>query len=483
MKHRLACVDIPQLALQVLLQGQPEWKEQAVVLLDRDEATGRIIDLNPAAGKLGLARGMLYGPCLGLHRQLKGGVLPDELLAARQEMILQCLLAFSPHVERAWFQDGTYWLDATGLATIFTTVKEWLRQIHAAVDGMGFECSLAVGRGRFASYAAARLRPAGLFNIFSGEERESSWLKRVPVELIPINNEALNLFRRLKILTVGDLLRLPLPDIAQRFSADAARMVGFIRDEGAVPLQYAAATPPREWSLRLEEAVSRADELYAIGCSLIDRCLLEAQQKGLQVQGINLGFIGIAAKYEAAIKPAAPTRKRETLARLLKLRIEYLSLESPVEEITCRLQLTETRAPQLELFDASRHRQKREAMAVLRSLQAQRGPESVQFAEILEETLATRRYRLRRWRGVSTRPAGDSSSIPSISGTRRLSRRVVLVPYSLELRPSQMARVVYSGGWWGRPYHYEMGYVRIRGRWHWVQKEADRCWTLVGWVD
>ena len=72
MMRRLGCVDIPNLALQILLQQKPEWKDDAVVLLDRDEANGRIVDLNSAASNLGLGRGMLYGPALGIHRNLKG---------------------------------------------------------------------------------------------------------------------------------------------------------------------------------------------------------------------------------------------------------------------------------------------------------------------------------------------------------------------------------------------------------------------------
>ncbi len=77
MKPLLACVDIPHLALQVFLQEHSEWQDDAVVLLNRDEALGRIIDSNDKARNLGIDSGMLYGSCLGIHPYLKGGVLPE----------------------------------------------------------------------------------------------------------------------------------------------------------------------------------------------------------------------------------------------------------------------------------------------------------------------------------------------------------------------------------------------------------------------
>ncbi len=480
MMHRLACVDIPSPGLQILLQQKPEWKDDAVVLLDRDEANGRIVDLNAAALELGLGRGMLYGPALGIHRELKGAVLSSDILESRQKAILDCLLNFSPHVEHSWFQDGTYWLDANGLSYVFSGVRQWLSLIHSAVEKLGFDCALAAGSSRFATYAAGRLKPSGIFNIFRDEAAERLWLNNVPVHLVPMNNQAMQLFKRLKILTMGDVLQLPIQDISRRFSADAAKMVSFIRNERYVPLQYLEPEAVMEWEIKPEEALSRAEDLHQMGCLLIDRCLSQAEKRGLRIQCINFRFAGASFAHEASVSPVYPTRNRETLVRLLKLRIEYLVFDNPVHEIQCRLILTEERAPQMNLFETAHHRQRSAAAATIRSLQAQRGQKSVQFAELVGGTLSTRNYRLCAWQGFPSRRLPSAAPVKT---RRRLSRRVVLSPCSLGFRPGNMVRVVYSGGWWERPYHYEMSYARISGRWHWLQKQASHSWELVGWVD
>jgi hypothetical protein len=134
MKRRLACVDIPHFALQVFLLDKPEWQDEAVVLLDRDEANGRIVDLNDTAVNLGLGKGMFYGSCLGIHRHLKGGVVSDETIEYWHKTIFSTLLNFSPHVERSWFQDGSYWLNASGLSYVYSSVKPWLILIKSAIE-------------------------------------------------------------------------------------------------------------------------------------------------------------------------------------------------------------------------------------------------------------------------------------------------------------------------------------------------------------
>ena len=169
----------------------------------------------------------------------------------------------------------------------------------------------------------------------------------------------------------------------------------------------------------------------------------------------------------------------EDLDRVRKILLD-LVFDNPVHEIQCRLILTEERAPQMNLFETAHHRQRSAAAATIRSLQAQRGQKSVQFAELVGGTLSTRNYRLCTWQGFPSRRLPSAAPVKT---RRRLSRRVVLSPCSLGFRPGNMVRVVYSGGWWERPYHYEMSYARISGRWHWLQKQASHSWELVGWVD
>lgn len=483
MKRRLACVDIPHIALQVLLLDRPDWADEAVVLLDRDEANGRIIDLNEAAANLGLGRGMLYGPCLGIHRHLKGGVIQDEIMVSWNELIQKTLLDFSPHVEQSWFQNGTYWLNAQGLSYIFNSVKPWMSLIEKAINGLGFDCGLAVGSGRFSTFAAARLKPAGSCNIFPDENSEKTWLSHVPVEIINISDDVMKLIRRLKLLTIGDLLQLPVKDINNRLSSDAARMIDFIRNEDSIPLQYSQAPESLHWSVRPDEPMFLVTDLHSKGMALIDHCLRRARLTGLRVQRLNFEFLGTSFTLEAGIKPSAPSSSRELLSRLLLSRIEYLDFENPVHEIRCQAIFAGTQAPQIDLFEADHHGEQIEAMKVLSSLQAERGLQSVQSAQIVENPMPVRQFRLMPWSGFSKHQTGAAETGADKSGEKRLARRIALSPSVMPSVSGRISRVVYSGGWWDSPYHHEMAYTRIRNRWNWLQNDGEDTWTLVGWVD
>lgn len=478
MKRRLACVDIPHIALQVLLLDKPEWKNEAVVLLDRDEANGRIIDLNETAINLGLGRGMSYGPCLGIYRHLKGGVVQDEKLESWYELIQKTLLDFSPHIEHSWFQKGTYWLNAKGLSNIFTSVKPWLSLIEEAINGLGFDCGLALGSGRFSTFAAARLKPVGSFNIFPDEGSEKLWLSHVPVEIININDDVMKLIKRLKLLTIGDLLQVPAKDIKHRLSSDAARMMDFIRNEDSIPLQYSEPPESSSWSVRPDEPMFLVPDLHSKGMVLVDHCLRRARLTGLRVQSLSFDFIGSSFALESGIRPSSPTSNRELLSRLLLSRIEYLDFENPVHEIRCQALFTETQAPQIGLFDSEHHGEQAEALKVLTSLQAERGLLCVQYAEIVDNPMPARQYRLKPWSGFP-----ETENEISDSREKRLVRRIALSPAAMPSVPGRMSRVVYSGGWWDRPYHHEMAYTRIHNRWNWLQNDGDDSWILVGWVD
>ena len=256
MSRRLACLSIPDFTMQIFLFERPEWKGDAVVLLDRNEANGRIMSLNPAASALGLGRGMLYGPCLGIHRNLKAGVIDSGRRRDWQERIENLLLGYSPVVERSDFLEGVWWLDASGLSALYPSVRPWLEALQGAIFSLGLDCGATAGSGRYSTYASSlmlntessppvdtagfrvaegRSGPAESrtadnpalpprVRIFADAEAENSWFSRVPVGLFPLKAETRMLLERLKISSLGSLLKIPLPDIRRRLDDDIAAL-------------------------------------------------------------------------------------------------------------------------------------------------------------------------------------------------------------------------------------------------------------------
>ena len=100
---RLACVDIPELPLQLLLRRQPQWHRYAVAVVDRDKPQGRILWLNESARRRGILPGMRYAAALSLSSDLRAAeVSPGEIEHA-VESVTRLLQEFTPGIEAMGF--------------------------------------------------------------------------------------------------------------------------------------------------------------------------------------------------------------------------------------------------------------------------------------------------------------------------------------------------------------------------------------------
>ena len=75
---RIACIDVPALPLQVLLQREPSWRRHPVAVVDRDEPQGRILWVNEAARQARILPGRRYAEGLSLSAELRAASVDAE---------------------------------------------------------------------------------------------------------------------------------------------------------------------------------------------------------------------------------------------------------------------------------------------------------------------------------------------------------------------------------------------------------------------
>jgi biopolymer transport protein ExbD len=97
--ERWACVDVPLLALQLLLESHPDWREHPVAVVDREVAQGTILQVNRHARRYEIRPGMRYAAGLSLNGALRASVVDEEQVAAITDELLDVLHDFSPDVE------------------------------------------------------------------------------------------------------------------------------------------------------------------------------------------------------------------------------------------------------------------------------------------------------------------------------------------------------------------------------------------------
>lgn len=120
-----ATLYVPNFYLQAALRHQPELHDQAVGVIDDQEAKPIIIQLNEAAQAAGVCRGMT--PSQGLARYLplviKTRLRTQEQLLA--DLLLQFAFTLAPHVEAT----------APGVCTVeFTDTRNVLRKVERVVE-------------------------------------------------------------------------------------------------------------------------------------------------------------------------------------------------------------------------------------------------------------------------------------------------------------------------------------------------------------
>ena len=69
--HRMACVDLPAMPLQILRRRHPDWAGFPAVVVVEDRAQGKILWADPLARRKGIFPGMLYSAGLALASSLR----------------------------------------------------------------------------------------------------------------------------------------------------------------------------------------------------------------------------------------------------------------------------------------------------------------------------------------------------------------------------------------------------------------------------
>ena len=112
---RQACVDLPALPLQALLNRQPDWADQPAAVVLRDGPQAPLTWINEQARSRGILPGMRYAAALSLDSDLRVDVVPDHEVEAAVAELTAVLQRFSPEVEPCKEEPGVFWLNADGL--------------------------------------------------------------------------------------------------------------------------------------------------------------------------------------------------------------------------------------------------------------------------------------------------------------------------------------------------------------------------------
>lgn len=479
---RWACVSIPALPLQLLLMRHPEWGQLPVAVVTRDAPTGELAWVNETAFRARIRPGLRYSAALGLSAELRAGVVPSSEIEEGVAGIRKRLGRFTPHVEPSDDTPGVFWLDASGLTTLYGSLHEWARTVLAALRASGFRAAVAVGYTRFGTYAVTKVRPG--VTVFASPEEEHLAAREVPLARLDCAPDLVEMMNLLGVDTVGEFLCLPASGLLQRFGEEAHELHRRASGDLSTPLHAHRSRPPLYREEHLERPETESQRLLVLIASLMEPLVQVLGKRGDALSEVRwMMVLETRERLPERVRTAAPTLDMHQITDLVRLRLEAVNLPAGVEDLMVAVIGSPAVPDQEMLF---RKLSRRDLLAGARSLarlRAQFGEDAVVRAKLEEGHLPEARF---RWEPIFELRQPEASQ----ARKRLLVRRFYVTPEPLShTRTAELRRAVgpfiFSGDWWMRECHREYYFAESStGKLLWLYFDRGRAaWFMQGEVE
>jgi protein ImuB len=484
--------------------------------------------VSPEAQALGVRVGMRYAGALAISRELRAApVSPGRVDELRAELV-GALHRYTPRVEPDRARLGVFWLDPSGMLSLFGSLERWARAVFAELCARRWTSAVVVGHARLPAWAIARMTSAGLAQaagarVITSPDEERTCAGRAPLSCLDLPVELADALLVMGVRTLGELLAIPRGELAVRFGRDAARLHAEL--EGAWQVPFEAA--PQEAEIEIEAEVDPPDDdetrllfcargaLHALASTLAERRLaLAALHVELETErgvGLTPGCV-----HHEVLRPARASRDVASLAELLRLRLAALAADGRlghergrgarlgrVQRNRLRVEPAMPEAAQLALLGEGHARDPDALARGIARLRAAFGDEAVTVPRLEDSWVPERSF---RWEPVERVPSpAERAGAPAAHPEGRfwsasLVRRILSPPTPLETAPSGGPRsdppirqlfgpIRLQSGWWARDvkgavlrdYFYA---EREDGMLLWLYRDmrAER-WFLQGVVD
>jgi protein ImuB len=529
---RIACVFVPQLALQAVLRRTPEARGGPVAVLEaavtggdrtsktRAKRVARVTQLSPEARRAGVRAGMTGAQAAAVSAGLRLLTVTAADREAAAAALADVGYAFAPRIERG--VDDRIFFDSEDLTRLYPAGETAIAQaVQAAAARVGLGVRVAIAASKGVARLATRAHELALIPTAAGPARAA--LASIPVELLAEGDPTLaTAFRRWGLRTAGDVAALPIDAVGLRLGpagAQAGRLARGIDDEPFVPRLPDDAL---EEAIELDYPVAELEPFAFVLRGLVDRALTRLRERSLACAGLTVRLALDPRGVDVRTVPiAAPTGDAATLLQLARLDLARRPPAAPIVGVRLLALPARVRATQLDILRPAGPAPDRLAATIAR-LAALVGPDNVGAPAVeetwREEAVGVATYEPARPddRGALTlslsrkRERANGGGDPGAanetgSGEPRLTIRRRRPPEEIEMLLNRQgpaafrgrettARVLVaagpyrlSGEWWKEGEHFQRAYWDVHAsdgavyRVH--QNERDGRWYLDGYYD
>ena len=496
MDHR-ACVNIPELPLQLQLVLHPHWAQQPVAVVTRDTPQGEIMWMNNKARCKGIHTGMRYASALSLTSELRTVVVLESEVRQRMKPLVERLTKFSPDVEPSTRPLGVFWLNVTGLAGLYSSTVAWARELQKDLHALGFRVTIIVGYTRFGTYVVSNIRTG--ITVFRNLDQERETALEVPLSVLDFPPNLLEVLDRTGLNTVKEFLSLLPSDLRQRFGEEAYKLYQMASSDLSVP----TCTHRKRHSLRCRYEFGypekNAARVFTVFTQLLYPLLRKFRAQGYLLVELHWQMmLETSNTLRNAVRPAVPTLDLRELLDLVRLRLAVAALPGGVEALTISALVVPARLGQAEFCDGKPLRNLAAADRALARVRTRFGNNTTVSAKLQNGNLPETRF---SWEPIHR----IRIPFPKPTGAGPLVRRIYNQAQPLPLISRQtivqtVGPYILSEGWWNAALSKrtlqtgsrEMKYTRreyhfarmIDGQLLWVYYDGlHRKWFVHGQVE
>jgi protein ImuB len=269
---------------------------------------------------------------------------PEADLDGLRRLALWAGQRYSP-VVAADPPDGL-WLDITGCASLFSTERALLKDLHRRIAAFGLSVQVAVADTAGCAHAVARHVPAGRpVTIEPGDARKAITL--LPIAALRIAPTDVEGLRKLGFERIEQLIDAPRAPLAKRFGRELYRRLDQALGNVAEPIEPIFPEHLPRARRGFMEPIATAEAFSRVIGDLVADVVDQLVRTGHGARRLDCHFHRVDGQSQAIrVGTAAPSRDVRHLAKLLCARIETIDPGLGIEAMTMSVSLAETLAAQ-----------------------------------------------------------------------------------------------------------------------------------------
>ncbi|PPC79358.1 nucleotidyltransferase [Pokkaliibacter plantistimulans] len=470
----------PRLQLETLYQPerQEEGRLPAIVVLDAQH--NRVVQINQVASAAGIQLGMGLGTAASLSQELQVVEYQPQREAAKLQEIAHWLYDVTADI--SLFPPQGLVMRVTPMLRLYGDLPRYWQAVQqhlgrwrgascvsdAPVSGLSLQFATAS-----TPLAARVLARSGANMLTDQQELIHAQLRGLAIRQSDLSTKDVERLSRIGVLTIGDLLKLPLADLARRFDIGLINHVGRLTGQFRHPLDFYLPQSRFRQSLELLYEIDNTGVLQHPLSHLLDQLEAYLRQRGWMTERLELLLHQRDREdKKVSIASARGEYQASVWRSLAALTLQHVSLDAPVHSMTlCVEQVSSYQAEKLDLLDGRQGCVAAEQLVSL--LQARLGEARVQGITLVDDHRPERANQRSKPLTPAQAPAHLNRLRPSLMFEPRALREKVELLHGPE-------RIV--TGWWDQQTVKRDYYVARNqaGQWLWVFRNEQREWFVQG---